>query len=368
MPAAAVLSIGTLEERSVRPSFPRVRVACAIVLTAGLEVGAFALACDVAWRTYVGPSHFWILSQSLFLVALTLIAAAAACDMIVEREDAPRGFSMAAFGVLTIGSAALCDTLWRAAFGAETTLWTPFYLMGLFGAAFAVAGCALVLAGLARMPAFRWLLYLQLANGFTLTVAAALPGAREFPLVGAGPVGILTLPIICAFGLTFVMLAAQTFERSRRAVVAAAALYVVAQRVVFAPAATLAVRESVATQHATYRVAGFEPHYSAAALAPVLLLLAVAWLVAHAGTRKWSADATGAAAGAALAAVTALWVALAQGAGAGTPVDDVVRHALAPGAFLASLPPTIALAALAGAAAARLGARFGALLRAETPA
>lgn len=209
-----------LAERRIR------QVSAWIVLCLMLEA-ELGLAWDRRWHDYVGRDQFWIPPHIMMytgvagtgLIALFVVLVdtwryyqkkAGVDDSSTVRIlwffHAPLGFALLGFGMLTDLLAAPFDNYWHELYGVDVTLWTPFHLMGVFGAITAGLGIIYTFASEAaherqeEHPSSRllgltgpdWAVIVLLA-GFQELVPPAL--TAFIPIV-LGPVRIVTYPFI----------------------------------------------------------------------------------------------------------------------------------------------------------------------------
>ena len=209
-----------LTERRIR------QVSAWIVLYLLLQT-ELGLAWDRNWHDYIGRDQFWIPPHIMMytglagtgLIALVVVLLdtlryyrkAAGVDesstvRILGFFHAPLGFILMGFGTFTDLLAAPFDNYWHQLYGIDVTLWSPFHLMGTFGAI--IAGIGMIYAFASEAAHEREVEHtssrvLGLNGpewGMMVLLAAfqelVLPALTAFTPIVLGPVQLLTYPLI----------------------------------------------------------------------------------------------------------------------------------------------------------------------------
>jgi hypothetical protein len=223
-----------------------------------LLFGELGLAWDRRWHDYLGRDQFWIPPHDMMYTAVGCTGLIALSIVLIETRryyrkkpgvdenstisilgyfHAPLGFTLLGFGTLTDAIAAPFDNYWHQLYGIDVTLWSPFHLMGVFGAITAGLGIIYTFSSevayersLKRQtPTFlgfngiEWGIIVLLA-GFQELLIPALTAFVPIPL---GPVHLLTYPLSLTLVASFCMIAVyQTIRKQGVAIVTALILWI----------------------------------------------------------------------------------------------------------------------------------------------
>jgi hypothetical protein len=204
----------------------RIRQVSAWIILCLLLLADLGLAWDRRWHDYVGRDQFWIPPHIMMytgvggtgLIALIVVLVdtwryyqkKAGVDdnstvRILRFFHAPLGFVLLGFGTLTDLIAAPLDNYWHQLYGIDVTLWTPFHLMGVFGAITAGLGITYIFASEAVYErqvehlSSRFLGLNRLEWGIIILLAGFQellpPALTAFIPIVLGPVQLITYPL-----------------------------------------------------------------------------------------------------------------------------------------------------------------------------
>jgi hypothetical protein len=389
--AAASALLSAIEFRGVEriEAPPVFRAYCAIAMVVGFFFAGYGLNWDLQWHEFVGRENFFIPPHVLLYAGVALAGIAALLSILYEsafrsHDDGSihflwifrgaRGMFVAGFGILFIVIAAPLDDYWHRLYGLDVTLWSPFHLMGLFGSLMATIGIIYVLASLANATretapqyfgytAYEWLIFLEFAALYSLTLILSQPALRLVPEIGSGAFAFYPAMLIWGFMLTLWTVAAVVYARTGDAAIAVLVVWLV-RSAVFGLTVPLAVRQMAATLGVFYPNPGYVPVVALLGLLLLLALVPSALFVALAGRRGTLSVAGGALAGILFALGGGVWLLAALGVRVHSLYASALP-ALTQGASLEALPLTLVVAAIGGAVAMSLGHGFGKLLEAE---
>jgi hypothetical protein len=220
-----------------------------------LLFGELGLAWDRRWHDYLGRDQFWIPPHDMMYTAVGCTGMIALFVVLHETRryhlkkpgvddsstisifryfHAPLGFTLLGFGTLTDLIAAPFDNYWHQLYGIDVTLWSPFHLMGVFGAITAGLGIIYTFSsevayerGLHRAtPTFlgfngmEWGIIVLLA-GFQEMLIPALTAFIPVPL---GPIHLLTYPLSMTLVSSVCLVATYQTIRKRGVVVLSASI------------------------------------------------------------------------------------------------------------------------------------------------
>lgn len=266
---------------------------------------SLGLTWDIRWHGAVGRDSFWtpphllIYSGVLFagLVCLFVVLVdtvryrrlrAAVTDSttwpVLGYFRAPLGFIVAGCGTAVLLAAAPLDNWWHTLYGVDVLLWTPFHMMGLFGATIATVGSIYAFAALAsadrrRRPqapglvGFRtleWAALLALSSLLTLIVTAAQPATTISPTIELGPFRVLTYPVLLGALLPGLFVAAVRMT-SKPGSATAVLLLFAARQLLAAAVVPWGIRMTVALGGYAYRTS--EPTFSLVLVVSALIFL-----------------------------------------------------------------------------------------------
>jgi hypothetical protein len=191
-----------------------------------LLFGELGLAWDRRWHDYLGRDQFWIPPHLMMYTAIGCTGLIALFVVLLETRryyhkkpgvddnttigilgyfHAPLGFTMLGFGALTDLIAAPFDNYWHQLYGIDVTLWSPFHLMGVFGAITAGLGIVYIFSSetaYERSLKRRSSTFLGFNGsewGVIVLLAAfqelLIPALTAFVAIPLGPVQLLTFPI-----------------------------------------------------------------------------------------------------------------------------------------------------------------------------
>jgi hypothetical protein len=221
-------------------------LAAGLLLYLSLQ-GAFGLGWDVEWHSNVGRESFWTPAHLLIyaavagtgLVALALVLLdthrrRAHVTGVDDRSTvsllgvfhAPLGAFVVGFGSLTLLVAAPLDNYWHELYGIDVTIWAPFHVMGLIGGGVTGLGLVYLLAAEAvrdhrarPTTILGWPLVLLLALLAlalllrTLLVLASPSNRADAAMLEAGPLRVLSGPLLYAPAVVGVSAAAAGMAR-----------------------------------------------------------------------------------------------------------------------------------------------------------
>jgi hypothetical protein len=191
-----------------------------------LLFGELGLAWDRRWHDYLGRDQFWIPPHIMMYTGVGCTGLIALFVVLMEtwrynhkkpgvdenstvsifgHFRAPLGFTLLGFGALTDAIAAPFDNYWHQLYGIDVTLWSPFHLMGVFGAITAGLG---IIYTFSSEVAYERSLNRKSAtflgfNGTEWGIIVLLAGFQEllipaitaFTPISLGPVQLLTFPL-----------------------------------------------------------------------------------------------------------------------------------------------------------------------------
>lgn len=365
----------------------RIHAAAAWSLIYLLFQAGLGLAWDIGWHRSVGRDTFWtpphvllysgVALGGLVCLAVVLFDSVARGDdsaddtlAIVGPLRAPLGFALAGFGYLTLLAAAPLDDYWHRLYGLDVTLWAPFHMMGLIGAAIAGTGATYAIASCAARARRAHVSVRVLEAGVVLALAGLLdnllviaqPSAALYPTTQLLGVEVLTFPVLLAAFVTPILFAAARAVAFRFAATGVVGV-LVARDLFFALVTPAVVRIVAGIEGTAFRTAR-PPEFQPVPLVVPLLLLVPALLVDVRLRAEPSRRADASLVAAALVAIGTTYVVWVR--------RSISRADLPP--ELAALLPTadpvalaillaIPLAVAAAALSAPLGDGWGRLLR-----
>jgi hypothetical protein len=354
------------------------RLVLGYVVLAAVLIFILGGAWDIQWHTDVGRDRTFTTPHLFLLGGVALSGTAALIAILVESVWArrspgvaasstpflgyfrgPLGAYLAGFGALASTVAFPLDDYWHRLYGIDVTLWAPFHVMILTGAALAGLGATYVLALTTHGAAADGAPGLALAArvGTTLSLASLLSLLLTFAIQAYDPEGLVrgpfglfeVYPVMTAVFGAFVLAAAPLAFRRPGSATAVALAYLLIRQAMFwfVPRATDWL---VQVERQSYRAGGHHlpvaPDHTPQwpVLAAVLIDLAV-WLALRRGWPVGLLTTLAAIAGFLIVArLDSGWMARFQGAGfqrAYGPFDVA--------AVLRASYPWTALGALAGA-------------------
>lgn len=379
------------------------RVRAAWALWYLLFQAGIGLTWDIRWHGAVGRDSFWtpphlliysgVLFSGLLCLAVVLVEtsryrrnAAGVSDVttwpVLGLFRAPLGFIVAGCGTAVLLAAAPLDNWWHLLYGIDVALWTPFHMMGVFGALIATVGSIYAFAALAAgdrrdrastpallgFRALEWGALLAISSLLSLYSTALQPATTIAPTIDAGPLRVLTYPVLLGGFLPGLFLAAVRMT-GRAGAATAVLLLFLARQVLVAALVPWGIKLTVELGGYTYRTS--EPRFSLFVAFSALAFLPTALaidLLARRFTvlRDWTSPVaprllTGAAliGSAPLLLAGSLLVSRASAIRAQVPPEFIIPTVnLGPAVMLAVLPTL--LLALVGLS---LGAGWGAVLR-----
>ena len=386
--ASALLSVVELgaPERTSAP--PALRAYCAIAMVLGFLTAGYGLYWDIQWHEFVGRESFFIPPHILLYAGVGVAGIAALLSIVYESFyrnpgdgsiaflsifRGARGMFVAGFGILFIVLAAPLDDYWHRLYGLDVTIWSPFHLMGLFGSLMAMVGIIYVLAGLANATretaakfmgynAYEWLIFLQFAGLYSLTLILSQPALRLGPEIGSGVFALYPAMLIWGVGLTLWTVAAVAYARSGDAALALVLVWLV-RSAAFGLSVPLAVRYAVVTLGLFYRSPAHVPNVTLLGLLLLLALVPAALFVAFVTRRGPFSRAGGALTGILFALGGGVWLLAALATR--SSFSALTMPSLTPSAAFEALPLTLVLAAVGGVVATSLGNGFGKALEDE---
>ena len=386
--ASALLSVVELgaPERTSAP--PALRAYCAIAMVLGFLTAGYGLYWDIQWHEFVGRESFFIPPHILLYAGVGVAGIAALLSIVYESFyrnpgdgsiaflsifRGARGMFVAGFGILFIVLAAPLDDYWHRLYGLDVTIWSPFHLMGLFGSLMAMVGIIYVLAGLANATretaakfmgynAYEWLIFLQFAGLYSLTLILSQPALRLVPEIGSGVFALYPAMLIWGVGLTLWTVAAVAYARSGDAALALVLVWLV-RSAAFGLSVPLAVRYAVVTLGLFYRSPAHVPNVTLLGLLLLLALVPAALFVAFVTRRGPLSRAGGALTGILFALGGGVWLLAALATR--SSFSALTMPSLTPSAAFEALPLTLVLAAVGGVVATSLGNGFGKALEDE---
>jgi len=386
--ASALLSAVELgaPERTSAP--PALRAYCAIAMVLGFLTAGYGLYWDIQWHEFVGRESFFIPPHILLYAGVGVAGIAALLSIVYESFyrnpgdgsiaflsifRGARGMFVAGFGILFIVLAAPLDDYWHRLYGLDVTIWSPFHLMGLFGSLMAMVGIIYVLAGLANATretaakfmgynAYEWLIFLQFAGLYSLTLILSQPALRLVPEIGSGVFALYPAMLIWGVGLTLWTVAAVAYARSGDAALALVLVWLV-RSAAFGLSVPLAVRYAVVTLGLFYRSPAHVPNVTLLGLLLLLALVPAALFVAFVTRRGPFSRAGGALTGILFALGGGVWLLAALATR--SSFSALTMPSLTPSAAFEALPLTLVLAAVGGVVATSLGNGFGKALEDE---
>ena len=386
--ASALLSVVELgaPERTSAP--PALRAYCAIAMVLGFLTAGYGLYWDIQWHEFVGRESFFIPPHILLYAGVGVAGIAALLSIVYESFyrnpgdgsiaflsifRGARGMFVAGFGILFIVLAAPLDDYWHRLYGLDVTIWSPFHLMGLFGSLMAMVGIIYVLAGLANATretaakfmgynAYEWLIFLQFAGLYSLTLILSQPALRLVPEIGSGVFALYPAMLIWGVGLTLWTVAAVAYARSGDAALALVLVWLV-RSAAFGLSVPLAVRYAVVTLGLFYRSPAHVPNVTLLGLLLLLALVPAALFVAFVTRRGPFSRAGGALTGILFALGGGVWLLAALATR--SSFSALTMPSLTPSAAFEALPLTLVLAAVGGVVATSLGNGFGKALEDE---
>lgn len=364
---------------------------------------SLGLTWDIRWHGAVGRDSFWtpphlliysgVLFSGLLCLLVVLVDTARyrrGAPGVNDRTTwpalhifhAPLGFIVAGCGAVTLLVAAPLDNWWHTLYGIDVALWTPFHMMGVFGAIVAAVGSIYAFAALAPADRrdrenaaslfgfrpFEWATLLAFAILLTLYSTALQPATTIAPTFDAGPLRLLTYPLLLAAVLPGLLTAA--VRATGRAGAATALILLYTGRQLLA-AAIVPWGINMTVEFAGYTYRAGEPRFSWLIALSSLVFLPTAVVVdlvarRSPATTAWNLSmrpraltAIGLAGAAPLLALAPLLVGRPGAARAQLPAGFIIPTIeVAPAALLAVAPGLVL--SIIGVA---VGSGWGALLR-----
>ncbi len=278
------------------------RQAAAWIVLCLVLIGDLGLGWDRRWHDILGRDQFWIPPHILMytavggtgLIALFVVLLEtrryyqkrpgvddASTVRVLRYFHAPLGFVLLGFGTLNDIIAAPLDNYWHQLYGIDVTLWSPFHLMGVFGAITVGLGIIYTFASEAAYEreantrrrflgfnAAEWGIMVLLA-GYQELVPPAL---TAFTSISLGRVQLLTYPLILALTTSLCLISAYLCIRKQGATTITALIFWVMSALTELFVA-LAIRFMANRLGLIYRV-GRSPIYNVTlALLPILTVL-----------------------------------------------------------------------------------------------
>ncbi len=290
---------------SMRPDYTerRIRQVSAWIILCLLLFAELGLAWDRRWHDMVGRDQFWIPPHimmytgvagtgltALFVVLLgtrRYYQKKAGVDDsstvgILRFFHAPLGFILLGFGMLTDLIAAPFDNYWHQLYGIDVTFWSPFHLMGHFGAIMGGLGIIYAFASEAahgrqvEHPSPRLLGLNGPEWGAIVMIAAflevVLPALTAFIPIVLGPVQLLSYPLLLVLAAScFLISVYLCIRKPGITLLTVLILWLMSMATeTFTP---LALRFMVARLGLTYRVGRIPVFNATLALLPLLFLV-----------------------------------------------------------------------------------------------
>src|SRR5581483_575621 len=151
-------------------SVSTLRLVSALVILLGSIITTLGISWDIQWHSFVGRDRTLIPPHEMMLGGILLSGVVALTVVLIETRWARRnilpaeystGFTgifhsslgayIAGFGALDAAIGFPLDACWHALYGIDVSIWAPFHVMILSGAAMMPLGAAYMLISVARL-------------------------------------------------------------------------------------------------------------------------------------------------------------------------------------------------------------------------
>lgn len=270
------------------------RVRAAWALWYLLFQAGIGLTWDIRWHGAVGRDSFWtpphlliytgVLFSGLLCLAVVLVETSRYRRHAIGVSDAttwpvlgyfhaPLGFIVAGCGATVLLAAAPLDNWWHLLYGVDVALWTPFHMMGVFGALIAITGSIYAFAALAAVDRrvnastrtflglrpLEWASLLAMSSLLSLYSTALQPATTIAPTIDAGPLRVLIYPVLLGAFLPGLFLAAVRMT-GRAGAATAVLLLFLARQLLAAALVPWGIKMTVELGGYSYRTS--EPRFS----------------------------------------------------------------------------------------------------------